>query len=214
MSEGQAIPASVTKDRNPIGILVSLLFVSDELLRWRVIEALGKVIGEKAGDNPEIVRDHLRRLFWSMNDESGSVIWCAPEVIAEILAHARDLIHEYSQQLLSFIHTEPFERGVHWAVARLAAIRPTAFAVDTEVLTASMADPDPPTRAYAARVLLAVAATVDRRTVETLLNDTNPVTEYDFKAGQLKHTTVGRIVKEAMAKPDTGECAAILYFKI
>jgi methylated-DNA-[protein]-cysteine S-methyltransferase len=198
----------MAEDGSPAAVLVSLLFVNDELLRWRAIEALGKLMGAKAQDDPEFVRDYLRRLFWSMNDESGSVIWNAPEAIGEILAQAPDLAHEYTLQLLSILHEEPFERGAHWAVARLAKVRPDAFTEGAEMLTDSLADPDPTIRGLAASALLAIDAKSSRRAVEALQNDESPVTEYDFHSGQLKRTTVGRMIEKAIAGADSPDRAA------
>ncbi len=198
----------MAEDGSPAAVLVSLLFVNDELLSWRAIEALGKLMGAKALDDPEIVRDYLRRLFWSMNDESGSVIWNAPEAIGEILAQAPDLAHEYTLRLLSFLHEEPFERGAHWAVARLAKVRPDAFTEGAEMLIDSLADPDPTIRGLAASALLAIDAKSSRRAVEALQNDESPVTEYDFHSGQLKWTTVGRMIEKAIAGADSPDRAA------
>jgi AraC family transcriptional regulator of adaptative response/methylated-DNA-[protein]-cysteine methyltransferase len=181
---------------NPASVLVSLLFVADELLRWRAIEMLGQLIGRRAGENPEIVRDYIRRLFWSMNDESGNLIRNAPEAIGEILANAPDLAHEYTAQLLTFLRKEPFERGAHWAVARLAALQPSAFTEGTEALDDSITDPDPKIRAYAVMTLIALGK--EREEIVALADDPAVIRMYDFETGELIETTVGHIAQSAL----------------
>jgi hypothetical protein len=190
----------INQSRNPAAVLVSLLFVHDDLLRWRAIEALGKLVGGKADDDPEIVRDHVRRLFWSMNDESGSIIWNAPEAIAEILANAPELIREYSLKLLSFLQEEPFERGSHWAVARLARLRPNAFSEGAQTLAGSLTDPDPMIRGYALMALHALGVNATGKKVKVLLEDKGIVPGYDFNTGELTATTV-RDIATSVLKP-------------
>lgn len=180
----------ISQSRNPAAVLVSLLFVHDDLLRWRAIEALGKLVGGKVSDNPEIVRDHVRRLFWSMNDESGSIIWNAPEAIGEILANAPELIREYSLKLLSFLDEEPFERGAHWAVARLARLRPEAFSQGAEALAGSLTNPDPMIRGYALMALHALGGNAIGKKAKVLLKDRRIVPGYDFNTGELTTTKV------------------------
>jgi methylated-DNA-[protein]-cysteine S-methyltransferase len=187
-------------DRNPAAVLISLLFVNEELLRWRAIEALGRLVGDKAHEDPEIVRDYLRRLFWSMNDESGNIIWNAPEAIGEILAQVPALAPEYFTQLSAFLREEPFERGTHWAIARLARLHPELCAQGVGELRKSLSDDDPLIRARAARALLAIDRESHRRAVEPLYDDKSPLAEYDRQSGNLQSSTVGQVVKTALAE--------------
>jgi len=189
----------IENDPNPASVLVSLLFISDDLLRWRAIETLGPLIGRRARETPEIVRDYLRRLFWSMNDESGNLIWNAPEAIGEILANAPNLVHEYATQLLSFLREEPFERGTHWAVARLAALYPTAFTEGTEALLDSLTDPDPQIRAHAMMAVSALGLDPEGERIEALIGDSAVVHMYDFDSGELCETTVAQVAQTAFA---------------
>jgi len=189
----------IENDPNPASVLVSLLFISDDVLRWRAIETLGQLIGRRAKENPEIVRDYLRRLFWSMNYESGNLIWNAPEAIGEILANAPNLVHEYATQLLSFLRQEPFERGTHWAVARLAALSPAAFTESTDVLLDSLTDPDPKIRAYALIAVNALGLDPEGKRIESRVDDSAVVHMYDFDTGELRETTVAQIAQAVCA---------------
>jgi len=66
--------------RNPQRTLLSLAYDTDELIRWRAIEAIGKVAQIQAESDIEKVRDLIRRLLWLMNDESGGLGWHSPEI--------------------------------------------------------------------------------------------------------------------------------------
>ena len=78
-----------------------------------------------------------------MNDESGGLGWHAPELIGEILVNVPDLIPEYANVLMSFLHEEPFERGTHCAVYRAASVEPKPFTERASELLDSLKDPDP-----------------------------------------------------------------------
>lgn len=81
----------------------------------------------------EAARRVMRRLLWSLNDESGGIGWGAAEAMAEIMFHSAGLRHEYLHMLLSYTHEDGEEdfqdgnflelpllqRGVLWGVGRL-----------------------------------------------------------------------------------------------
>ena len=110
--------------RGGVRKIMPLIYDDDPLVQWRSVEAMGKVSAVIAETDPENVREIIRRLFWSMNDESGNQILRAPEVIAEILFNVPMLIEEFNSVLASFIQEEPFERGVHWGLARISEFNP------------------------------------------------------------------------------------------
>ncbi len=186
-------------ERNPMRPLSSLLFDSDELLRWRAIEALGLAAAQEARRDPERVRRQVRRLFWLMNDESGGICWNAPEAIAEILYNVPQFIEEYGLQLPAFFVEEPFERGSRWAVARLAGKETSALASAGPALAASLKDADSVVRGLS---LLALTALRDRKAragVEALTADDHQITLYDFASGTFVSTTVAELAEGYLA---------------
>lgn len=44
-------------------------------MRWRAIEGMGAVAHRMAGEDPEAVRNILRNLLWTINEESGGIGW-------------------------------------------------------------------------------------------------------------------------------------------
>ena len=126
LSEFCTLPA-----RQVINPLFSFLVHSDEKLRWRAITAMGAVVDKLAREDMESARVIMRRLMWSLNDESGGIGWGAPEAMAEIMARHEGLAREYSIMLISymdyegnFLEYEGLQRGVLWGLVRLARVRP------------------------------------------------------------------------------------------
>ncbi len=121
--------------RQVINPLFSFLVHSDEKLRWRAITAMGAVVENLARKDMEGARVIMRRLMWSLNDESGGIGWGAPEAMSEIMARHGGLAREYSHILISymddegnFLEYEGLQRGVLWGLVRLARVWPQMVA--------------------------------------------------------------------------------------
>jgi hypothetical protein len=100
--------------------LFSLLCDTDPAVCRRSAEAIGWLSAVQAESDLEPVREQIRRLVWSMNDEAGSLIRHAPTAIGAILYHVPELIDEYAHVLASFGGTEPFQESVRQALDRLS----------------------------------------------------------------------------------------------
>ena len=194
--------------RNPFRVLLSATYHRDELMRWRAIEATGWVVGAQVTSDLDKVRDMLRRLFWQMNDESGGLAWHAPELIGEILVNVPDLIPEYADLFLSFLREEPFERGTHFAVYRVAQVNPKPFANRASELIDSLADFDPAIRAYAALTLGTLMKSGDSHILQPLFDDDSQLQHYDIGSGDLVTMTVGDAARIAVDMIDSTDRAA------
>ncbi len=194
--------------RNPFRILLSLTYEVEGLLRWRTIEATGKVAKARAAINIEKVRDFVRRLLWLMNDESGGLAWFAPEMIGEILVNVPVLIESTADILPSFIKEEPFERGTHLAIYRIASVDARPFLKSAPEISESLFNSDPTIRCYAALILAAIGAKQYRESMKKLLDDRTKVILYDFDGGNLWETTVSDIARKAIEQIDSSSEAA------
>ena len=121
--------------------LINALFFgichADEHLRWHAISVMGSAVARLAEQNMEEARVILRRMLWSLNDESGGIGWGAPESMAEIMCRHKGLADEYIHMLISymrpdgaekcqdgnFLEHEMLQQGLMWAVGRLAQYR-------------------------------------------------------------------------------------------
>ena len=81
-----AILARARQDWKVVSLLVRCAYVKDTLLGQRAIRAMGLVAKELVTAEPEVLRDRVRKLLWSLNDESGGIGWSAPELLGEIVS--------------------------------------------------------------------------------------------------------------------------------
>lgn len=176
-----------------IRYLMRLLHDRREIVRWRAAVATGRVAAVMAETDTEDVRELLRRVFWWMNDESGALLRCGPEVIAEVLVNVPELVDEYAGKLPHFLDEEPFERGTHWAIARIAREYPDAFPALTGQMRQSLDADDPYYRAYAMMALDALGDVEALSSLNGLRNDGTALQLYDRAADLLRDSTVADV---------------------
>jgi len=131
--------------------LVQFLQRPEDLLRWRAVEALGRVAAVLPPSDPSL-EETLRGLFWMMNDESGNLCRMAPEAIGEILSARPDLGPAFAPLLVPFLHEEPFEAGTLWALCRMVSSGcPEPEGVDPHDLSVALGHEDARRRGLARR---------------------------------------------------------------
>lgn len=150
--------------RKAVNPLISFFCNDDALLRWRSVSALGVVVAHLAEENRESARVVMRRLMWSLNDESGGIGWGAPEAMGEITARHAGLAKEFGHILLSYLREdcnylehEVLQRGVLWGCGRLAHARPEMVQPVAGCLFPFLDSNDIYHRGYAAWALRALA---------------------------------------------------------
>lgn len=180
-------------------IVISFLVSDDPLLRWRAIEALGKVSREKAQTELDQVREIIRRLLWGMNDESGNFILHAPEAIAEILCNVPRLIGEYAQVFSSYRDVPPLQPGVYWGIARLATVQLEAFSKISADMIQSLKSDNPLVRACAAAALVGMDVKLNNESSDLLQRDDQEFEDYDFGSGDVRTTTVWEFYRATMS---------------
>jgi HEAT repeat protein len=114
-----------------INPLFAFLLNSDERVRWRAVIGMGAVVDSMAQKDMESARVVMRRLMWSLNDESGGIGWGAPEAMAEIMASNSAVAKEFIQVFTSYFNPdgnyleyEVLQRGLLWGLVRLALDNP------------------------------------------------------------------------------------------
>lgn len=116
-----ALIAELAKQHKRVfSILISVTFDKESLIAWRAIEAMGVAVGAVADESPAKARDIIRRLLWSVTEESGSIGWSAPEMLAEAVVNRPGQFLDLPPIILSLSDEPPFLRGVLWAMGRLA----------------------------------------------------------------------------------------------
>jgi hypothetical protein len=183
--------------------LLSFLLDHDELVRWRAITAIGVVVSELAKHDIEAARVVMRRLMWSLNDESGGIGWGAPEAMAEIMAQCPSLAVEYNSILISyldeegnFLEYEPLQKGLIWGIARVSAIYPELFQLASRYLPKYLTSGDPSIRGLSAFALGALGASEEKCLLQKPATDE---TEFQtFLNGELRKIKVSDLANQGV----------------
>ncbi|MBW1998551.1 MAG: HEAT repeat domain-containing protein [Deltaproteobacteria bacterium] len=186
-----------------INSLLSFLYQGDETVKWAAVSALGMIVSSLADTDMERARNVLRRLMWNLNDESGGIGWGSPEAMGEILANHDGLAKEYSHILVSYarkdgnyLEDERLQRGLLWAIGRLAQNQPQLLEDAKGLLAAYLRSPDSFLRGYSAWAIGLLRVHEAKRDLEGLLNDDRVVTVYTNH--KLLKRRVMELAKEAL----------------
>ncbi len=116
-----------------VNVLFSAICQADEVIRWHAVSGMGPTVRRMAEADMEEARIIMRRLLWSLNDESGGIGWGAPESMGEIMHEHEGLAREYVHMLISytrpdgpeleqdgnFLEHETLQRGLLWGLERM-----------------------------------------------------------------------------------------------
>jgi hypothetical protein len=193
--------------RQVVNPLFSFLCSIDELVKWRAVTAMGKVISTLAGSDLESARVIMRRFIWQLNDESGGIGWGCPESMAEAMVQNIYLSKEYGCLLISYIQPDGnylehpiLQRGVLWGVGRLANSRPQVARQAAGYLLAYMESADPTLRGLAAWAAGPIAGRDMFIELEKLTHDQGQLTVY--RDGQIAQHSVGQLAQAALVSAE------------
>jgi hypothetical protein len=163
--EAPDFPASMERLREvplrpALRAMLSLLPQEEGEARLRLAAAAGALVARLTEEDPEGGREMMRRLMWSLNEESGNCAVGVPETMAEAMVRHEGLAAEFAHVLISFLAPEglyldyaPLQRGVVWGLGRLAERRPELVIPAAAYLEAVLTSPEAETRSLAQRAL-------------------------------------------------------------
>ncbi len=168
-------------------MLLPALCSEDEEIKWHAVTVTGILVADLAQKDMEGARIILRRMIWSLNEESGGIGWGIPEGMGEILARNDTLAREFAFILVSyvqpegnFLEFEPLQRGVLWGIGRLAEIHPRLLRSlhVSKYLLPCMDSPDPLVRGHALWAAGRIGTEEDISKLESLLLDESEIKLY------------------------------------
>ena len=205
----RADPAALIADvlqlplRQAVNPLISFFYHPEPIVRWRAVSAFGAAAAALAESQPEAARVLMRRLMWSLNDESGGIGWGAPEAMADAMARSPRLAGEYHRILISYIRPdgnflehEVLQRGVLWAIGRLAEVRPDLVVGAAPALGHFLLSADPVHRGLAVRTVGLMRAHPLADRIAPLVTDDGRLDLYADL--HLRPVRVGALAREAM----------------
>jgi len=196
------------KKKRVLGGLVALTFDADELVGWRAIEAMGMAAEGMSASSPAYVKEHMRKLYWLITEESGACFWRAPESMAELGVRLPRLLEAFVPIAFHLLETleeedlEHFRPGALYAVGRLAEALPNDVPPMLPLVLKALDDPDPQARGMAVWVLGQVGRTDALKERGGLLEDEGPVRLYRNRV--LDRMTVGLLTREVLEEAAAG----------
>lgn len=120
-SDYETIERAALENKNILSWLIGLSYDRESILSWKAIEAMGHVAKAYIeADEIEPLRNTIRKLLWSMTDESGGVGWRAAEMIGEIVYANPSLFEDIIPILWSQREEDSFLESVLRGIIRLS----------------------------------------------------------------------------------------------
>jgi hypothetical protein len=140
----------VQKDRKTLSLLIRMAYDKETLVGWRSIKAVGRIAKKLVGTNHEFLRITMRKLLWSLSDESGGIGWAAPELLGEIVSSDPEGFADIIPLIVEVynIEEQTFRPGVMYALGRIAEVSPELVANYQKEIIRSLVDTDPLIRIY------------------------------------------------------------------
>lgn len=190
--------------RQVVNPLFSFLCSVDERVKWHAITAMGNVVADLAVADLESARVVMRRFIWQLNDESGGIGWGCPESMAEAMVLNDDLANEFWCLLVSYIQPEGnylehpiLQRGLLWAIGRLAHSRWDCARSAAPYLHPFLESSDPIHRGLAAWAAGPIAFEPTIAKLKELTHDPGHLSLY--RDGQIGQYTVSELAQEALS---------------
>jgi len=164
--------------RLTVSPLISFIQSGDPGLKWPAVKCFGAVVSRLADEDLESARRIVRRLMWSLNDESGGIGWGSAEAMGELLSRHPALASEYLSILLSYaradgnyLEHEPLQRGLLWGIGKVAETQPDLVRAAVPHLMVYLSSLDAGVRGLAARLMGLLRASEACATLRDLAED-------------------------------------------
>ncbi|MEW6573813.1 MAG: DVU0298 family protein [Bacillota bacterium] len=196
------LEAAARADPRLLGVLIWALFHPDEELAWRAVEGFGRAISALVETDEELCKDRMRRLYWALNDESGTSGRFVAPAIGEVVARSPAVFGENALIPMNALD-EPFlQAGAAWAFGRIGGVRPDLVLEIAPRLCFLLQSPDPQVRGHAAWALGEMRAEEAADELNALAGDTAKISI--FTNGSLREITVGELAVAAGEKLKNG----------
>jgi len=150
-----AVVSLVQKNKKALSLLIRMAYDKETLVGWRAIKAVGSIANVLVKTEPEFLRIAVRRLLWSLSDESGGIGWASPELLGEIVQSDPEGFADIIPLIAEVygIEEQTFRPGVVYALARIAEVSPEMIVGFQKIIVRSLVDTNPLVRIYALNLI-------------------------------------------------------------
>ncbi len=191
-----------TERKRVLGSLLALTFDGDLEVVWRSIETMGMAVEQVAATHKAYAKEHMRRLYWLITEESGGVFWRAPECMAECCARLPIFFKAHIPIAFHLLETleeedlEHFRPGALWAIGRLIGVARDDLPTVLPLVIEALDRPDSQARGMSVWCLGEVGESKLVEERPELLEDQGSVHVYRDRI--LEETTVGELAREVL----------------
>jgi len=150
-NDNETVRTLALQSRKMFSVLVRLAYDKTTLIGWRSIRATGHVASLYVKNNYDFLRDAIRKLLWSLSDESGGIGWSAPEILGEIVSADPGKMSDVIPLIADIFSMEErvFRPGVLYALKRIGETKPEAVVPFESLVMRGLLEQDPLSRIYA-----------------------------------------------------------------
>jgi len=204
LSEGdtRTVTALAKENIRTLSVLINLSYDKNSLSTWRAIEAMGPAVAGVLENSHELGRNIVRRLLWSVTEESGGLGWSAIEMIGEIVRASPGAFSDIVLLIPQFFEDEIFKTGVLHALCRIGSVHPELIEDKEEVeglIVKALRSGDPAIRGYGLFALKCLGTAVSLSVPEEvpdLLSDEAAVRIY--ASGDFRVFTIRDLAEEIL----------------
>lgn len=121
-----AIVALAKENKKVLSLLVRMAYDKETLVGWRAIKVMGLAARALVKTDYEFLRELVRKLLWSLSDESGGIGWAAPELLGEIVSAGPEWFGDIIPLIAEVydIEEKVFRPGILYALGKIAEVSP------------------------------------------------------------------------------------------
>ena len=201
-NDDEAVRTLALQSRKVFSVLVRLAYDKTTLIGWRSIRATGHVATLYVKNNYTFLRDAIRKLLWSLSDESGGIGWSAPEILGEIVSADPVKMSDVIPLIADIfsIDERVFRPGVLYALKRISETEPESVVPYVRLAIRGLIEDDPIARIYALELLLALKGRISLEVHKEVMGQIVNLIDDEAIARPYKNDRFEEMQVKAMAK--------------
>jgi hypothetical protein len=146
-----AVVLLAKENRRVVSLLVRMAYDKDTLVGWRAIKTIGISAKVFVKTDYDFLRETVRKLLWSLSDESGGIGWAAPEILGEIVSADPERFGDIIPLIAEVydIEEKVFRPGILYALGKIAEISPDLVMPFKGLIRRALSEGEPLSRVFA-----------------------------------------------------------------
>lgn len=151
----EAVVSIAKENCRVLSLLVRMAYDKDTLVGWRAIKAIGLSAKALVKTDYDFLRETVRKLLWSLSDESGGIGWAAPEILGEIVSADTERFADIIPLIAEVydIEEKVFRPGILYALGKIAEVSPELVMPFKGLIGRAFSEGEPLSRVFALDLL-------------------------------------------------------------